>query len=266
MAQADAAADKASKANPKEASPLLDAAGEARRKGGNLGHEIDRQSAALLPLERDLAVEQLKKKNAEEGVAMLDENKKTVEAMWQTVQASIAAYQAAAAKLGEQLAAQAKTLDDLTRQAEDLRAKAIDQFNKSAGHYESAAKDAKDLSTQLGQWGNKSFSTSPERKAWDQLKSIYNMNIFKLGEAEARTAVASVYSRQAAMYDAREKLTATIAPTLTAAGIQTPAPLADAAQQRQKAVAAREDAYGKATKLLGDVKKGAGAPKDVQAA
>jgi chromosome segregation ATPase len=265
MAEADAAADKASKASPKEASALLDTAGEARRKGGNLGHEIDRQSAALLPLERDLVVEQLKKKNANEGVAMLDENKKTVEAMWQTVQENIAAHKAAAAKLGEQLAAQAKTLDELTKQAEDLRAKALDQFNKSATHYAGASNDAKALSAQLGTWSNK-FSTAPEKKAWDQLKSIYNMNIFKLGEAEAQSAVASVYNRQAVMYDAREKLAAAIAPTLTAAGIAMPASLADAAQQRQKAQAAAADAYGKAAERLVDAKKGGGTPKDIQAA
>jgi chromosome segregation ATPase len=265
MAQADAAADKASKANPKEASALLDTSGEARRKGGNLGHEIDRQAAALLPLERDLAVEQLKKKNADEGVAMLDETRKTVEAMWQTVQTNIAAHKAAAAQLGEQLAAQAKTLDELTKQAEDLRAKALDQFNKSAAHYDGAANEAKALAGQLGTWSNK-FSTSPERKAWDQLKLIYNMNIFRLGEAEAQTAVGAVYGRQATMFDAREKLAAAIAPTLTAAGITTPTPLADAAQQKQKALAARADAYAKAAQRFVDAKKGGGTPKDVQLA
>ena len=265
MAEADAAADKASKANPKEASALLDTAGDARRKGGNVGHEIDRQSAALLPLERDLAAEQLKKKNADEGVAMLDENKKTVEAMWQTVQASIAQYKGEAAKLGEQLVTQAKTLDDLTKQAEDLRTKAIDQFNKSATHYAGASNDAKNLAAQLGTWSNK-FSTAPERKAWDQLKTIYNLNIFKLGEAEAQSAAASVHNRQALMYDAREKLAATIAPTLTAAGITMPAPLADAAQQRQKAQAAAAEAYDKAAQRLADAKQGGGTPKDVQAA
>jgi hypothetical protein len=265
MAEADAASDKASKANPKEASALLDAAGEGRRKGGNLGHEIDRQSAALLPLERDLAVEQLKKKNADEAVAMLDDNKKTVETMWQTVQTNIAEHKAAAAKLGEQLAAQAKTLDELTKQAEDLRAKAVDQFTKSAGHYAGASNDAKALAGQLGTWSNK-FSTAPEKKAWDQLKAIYNMNIFKLGEAEAQSALASVYNRQASMFDAREKLAAAIAPTLTAAGIAMPASLADAAQQKQKAQAAAADAYDKAAQRLADAKKGGGTPKDIQAA
>src|SRR5439155_9214820 len=141
--------------------------------------------------------------------------------------------------------------------AEDLRAKAIEQFQKSAAHCDGATNEAKALAGQLGTWSNK-FSTSPERKSWDQLKAIYNMNIFKLGEAEAQSALASVYNRQASMFDAREKLAAAIAPTLTAAGIAMPASLADAAQQRQKAQAAAADAYDKAAQRLADAKKGGG--------
>src|SRR5947209_2646795 len=52
MSEAETAADKASKASDKDAAAMLDAATESRRKGSNIGHDIDKQSAALLPLER----------------------------------------------------------------------------------------------------------------------------------------------------------------------------------------------------------------------
>src|SRR5205814_1457288 len=177
MSEADTATDKASKASGKDASALLDAANEARRKGGNLGHEIDKVSSAILPLERDGAAEALKKKTADEGVAALDQRKAMMESNWQAAQADIQQQKAAAAKLGEQLAAQVKTLDDLTAQADALRAKAIDQFTKAAKDYGTAASEAKALATQLSLYSTK-FGTSPEKKAWDQLKGIYHINIF----------------------------------------------------------------------------------------
>jgi hypothetical protein len=159
--EADALADKAAKANGKEASDLADQATEARRKAGNVGHEIDKVAAALLPLERDLAVEQGKKKTADDAVATLDADKANIDAAWQALQARGNDQKQLTAKLGQDLATKAQRLDDLTKQAAGTRAKAIEYFTKSAQHAAAAFSDANALARDPATSGN---NFPPRRK------------------------------------------------------------------------------------------------------
>lgn len=226
LAEADAAAEKASKASLKEADAMLDSVTESRRKAGNLGHQIDKVSGALMPLERDLATEEGKKKAADDAVAALDASKKVVEANWETVKGQIQAQKAQASQLGEELAAQAKKLDDLNQQASALRTKALDQFTKSAKHYGAASSEAKTLGAQLDTWSrNPKFSDAPEVKAWTGIRSAYNLNAFKLLEAEAENALGNIHSDAAAQMTEQQKLATGISKTLQEAGITLPATL-----------------------------------------
>jgi DNA repair exonuclease SbcCD ATPase subunit len=265
MTEADANSDKASKVSEKEASALLDTANESRRKGNNLGHEIDLKSAALLPLERDLAAEQAKKANADQAVAALDENKKSVEAEWQMIQSHGQELSAAAAKLGTELAAHAKTLDDLTKQAATLRAQAAKHFENAATQNASASNDAKNLGRELAEWSNNDkYSRSPERKAWDELRSTYHLNVFKLLQAEALNALGNLYSSQALLEENRTALAANISKTLQEAKVDVPASLT--APKDTKAVAAANKAFSDAASIFTDVYTVAGTPKDAQQA
>jgi hypothetical protein len=268
LAEADASADQASKATGKAAADLLDKAGEGRRKSGNLGHDIDKLSATLLPLERDLAVEQGKKKNADEAVAALDASKKAFEENWQAMQAKMAEQKAQVAKLGEELTAKAKELDDANKQAAALRQKAVEQFKASATHYSGASSDAKGLATELGQWSNgEKFREAPEKKAWDQLKLIYNQNIFKLLEAEADNARADALNAKGADLAAQQQLVASIKPTLAGAGITLPASLEAAGGGEAKtAMDEAGKAYTEAAEKFLGVYEAGGTPKDVQQA
>jgi hypothetical protein len=265
MAEAETAADKASKASDKEATAILDAATESRRKGSNIGHDIDKQSAALLPLERDMAAEQAKKATADQAIAALDEQEKVVKANWQAVQGQISEQKALATKLGQELAEKGKTLEDLYKRAADLRAQAVKEFEESAKNNASASSDAQSLALQLGQWSNDDkFSKSPERKAWDQLRTLYNLNIFRLLEAEAHSTLGTLYSNQAAQQDARAKLVASITKPLQEAGISMPAALS--AADDGKATEAAAKAYTTAGEKFVLVYEGSGTPKDVQQA
>ena len=265
MSEAETAADKASKASDKDATAMLDAATESRRKGSNIGHDIDKQSAALLPMERDMAVEQAKKTMADQAMAALDEQAKMVQANWQTVQGQISEQKAMATKLGGELAEEGKKLEDLYKRAADLRTQAIKDFEDSAKNNSSASSDAQSLAMQLGQWSNDDkFSKSPERKAWDQLRSIYHLNIFRLLEAEAHTTLGTLYSNQAAQQDARAKLVASISKTLQEAGVAMPAALS--APDDSKATEAAAKAYTTAGEKFVQVYEGSGTPKDVQQA
>jgi hypothetical protein len=265
MTEADSNSDKATKASEKEAASLLDAANESRRKGNNLGHEIDLKSAALTPLEKDLAAEQAKKANADQAVAALDEHKKSVEAQWQNVQSRGQELSAAAAKLGTELAAHARKLDDLTKQAAELRAQAAKHFDAAAKQNAAAANDARALGGELMQWSNKEgFSQAPQRKAWEQLRNAYHLNVFKLLQAEALNAIGNLYAHEAATEEARANLAAGIASTLQEAKVNAPATLT--AAKETKATEASNKAFAEAAKIFLDVSSVAGTPKDAQQA
>lgn len=224
MTEADANTDKASKASEKESVALLDTANESRRKGNNLGHEIDFKSAALMPVEKDLAAEQAKKATADQAVAALDEQKKSVEGEWQKVQSQGQELSAAATKLGTELSSQAQKLDELMKRAVSLRAEAAKHFDAAAKQNASASNDARSLGGELMQWSNKEgFSQSPQRKAWDQLRAVYHLNVFKLLQAEALNALGNLYSHQAVLEEARVNLAGGIAKTLQEAKISAPA-------------------------------------------
>jgi hypothetical protein len=266
FAEADATADKAAKATGKDAVALLDQAGESRRKSGNLGHDVDKLSATLLPFERDLAVEQAKKKTADEAVAALDASKKAFEDNWQAMQAKVAEQKSLVTKLGEELAAKAKELDDVNKQAAALRGKAADLLAQSAKHYAGASTEAKLLATELGQWGNsEKFSSSPEKKAWDQLKLVYHLNIFKLLEAEADNARAGIYSVQGTQLAAQQQMVAGVKATLAGAGLTLPPSLDAAVDAEQKlAVDLAGKAYTEAAEKFVTVYEAGGTPKDIQ--
>jgi hypothetical protein len=265
IAEADATSEKASKASLKEADAMLDSVTESRRKAGNLGHQIDKVSGALMPLERDLATEEGKKKAADDAVAALDTSNKVVENNWSTVQSQIQAQKAQASQLGEELASQAKTLDDLNKQAATLRSKALDQFGKSAKHYAAAANEAKTLGTQLDTWSHsEKFGQSSEVKAWTALRAAYNLNGFKLLEAEANNAQGNIHSDTAAQMVEQQKLVTGISKSLQEAGITVPATLT--AGDAKTELDAAGKAYAEAADKFDGVYKVGTNPKDMKEA
>jgi len=264
IGEADAAQDKATKANDNKGRvTLAEQAGESRRKGANLGHDIDKESAALLPLERDLLVEQTKKKTAEDAVAALDASKQMTDAAWQSTQAQIQAQRGLASKLGEELTAKAAELDKLSKDAAGLRAQAVTKFENAGKQAAGAGNEAKTLTGELGQWGNnEKFSTSAEKKAWEQLRNIYHPNLFKQMEADAQSALGNLYSRQAELQQAKAKVVAAVGKTLADAGLTVPPALA--AADDGKAVEAANKAYAEAASKYQD--SVSGVPKDAQQA
>ena len=261
-AEADALADRASKATGKEASDLADQANESRRKAGHLGHDIDRTSAALLPLERDLAAEQTKKKTADEAVVALDANRADVESAWQAAQAKAAEQKTAAGQLGQELTDRGRQLEELSKQATEVRSRAADMFAKSAQHSGAAAKDATALATELGKW-SQNFAQSPEKKAWDQLKATYSMGTFRLAEAEAEHSLGNLHNEHALQLQERQQVAAQIAKTLQDAGITMPPVLAAAQAEHKAAAEAANAAYTSAAQKFIDVYQGS-APKELQ--
>lgn len=252
IAEADGAADKASKASLKEADALMDTVTESRRKAGNLGHDIDKVSATLLPLERDLATEEGKKKSADDAIATLEARKQILEGNWSTVQSQIQAQKTQIGKLGEELSSKATALDTLNKQAAAIRVRALDHFDKSAKHNSMASNDAKTLGGQLLTWsGSQSFGTAPEKKAWERLREVYNLNAFKLFEAEANNAAGNVHSRAAEQLMVQQNLAGNLAKQLADAGVPAPATLSSgiAADQKKEVDAANKAFTDAATKF-----------------
>jgi chromosome segregation ATPase len=263
--EADADADKATKLADKEADPILEKVVETRRKAANLGHEIDKLTALLFPLERDLAVEQGKKKTADEGAAALDQQRQRFEGNWQAMQQKVAEQNGVVQRLGTELDQKAQELAALVKQADELRTKAIDQFQRSADHYAAAAKDAADLSRELKTWSrDPKFATAPEKKAWEDLEKVNNSNVFKLYDAESRCALGDVHIAHVSQLQNMEKLAAAIAPALQDARHALPPTLpASLKEQIDAAKAAADKQYTDAAEKFVNVYGVSTNPKDV---
>ena len=260
--EADSLTDRASKASGKEAADLADQAGEARRKAGHVGHEIDKASAALLPLERDLAVEQQKKKTADEAVATLDANKTSVETSWQAAQGRASEQKQVIAKLGQELTAKAQQLDALTKQAAEIRGRAAEMFTNSAKNSAAAAADARTLGSDLQKW---SANYPTEGKAYASLRATFSPSTFILAEAQAEAALGNLHNDHALQLQARQQLAESIAKPLQAAGVAVPAALSGGiAAEQKKAAEEATAAYTSAGGKFMDVYQVGTTPKDQQ--
>jgi chromosome segregation ATPase len=214
----------------KEASDLLDKAAESRRKGSNLGHDIDKLSSGLFALQRDLDVEQLKKKTADDAVAALDARKKGIDDAWAASQAEVKKLQDEAKAVGQELADKAKALDDLNKRADALRKSALARFDDAAKHYKAATDDATKLVTTIGSWERQEkMQQSTERPAWKRTRELYTPNNLNRLQAEALHAQGALLSEQAAIAREEEHVAADLAAPLGAAQVTVPATLTDAA-------------------------------------
>ena len=251
--QADADAAKARNQNDKEAHPTLLAVIENRRKAGNLGHDIDKLSASLIPLQADLAVQQTTHKNLQEGITALDERKKTFEGNWTVAQEQIAKQKELSTKLAAELNTRAKALDARVVDAGKIRGRAIEQLTKAADNYANAGRTATQLAQALKSNETK-YPEAPEKKAWRELTTVYDLNNFKLAEGQVRNALGNVHARHAKLAAARKQLAADVARTLQAAG-QTPPPAVSGNADADLAGATKsaEDAYKAAGALMDNV-------------
>lgn len=226
VTQADADSEKASKMAPKEALPILNNATESRRKASNIGHDMDKLSATLLPLQRDLAAEQARKKNLDVTIAALEENKKTVQANWSETQKQIEEQKGQATRLGQQLTDQAKKLADVEKKADETRKNALAQFEKAAKDYEQSSKTALALDREFGTWmNNQKFAQAAERRAWEATRKLYNAGNYTLRHGHALHAIGVIQSNLADLLGQKQRVIASITPDLQAAGVAVPAEL-----------------------------------------
>jgi hypothetical protein len=253
QAQADADATKAGNMPGNEGAQVRIQAIESKRKADNLGHQIVRLTDALTPLQRDLAVEQMLQKNAQDAVAALDQRKQMFEGNWTTVQEQVGKQKELSKKLGGELAQRAKELDGLSKRAAEVRGQAVDQLTKSADNYAHAARIAGTLATTLK--GLRSTQAgAPEIKAWDSLMALYDLNTFKLLEGQVRNALGNVHASHAKLSASRKALAAEASKALQAAGVAAPPELAGGADQELAAASkAADEAFKAAATLMDNV-------------
>ena len=249
QAQADQEFEKARNMGEKEGIPTYLQAIENKRKADNLGHQIVKLTDSLIPLQRDLAVQQILQKNAQDTIAALDQRKQMFEGNWSTVQEQVGKQKEFSKQLGEQLTKRAADLDALAKQAADVRARAVDQLTKSATHYGDAARIAGQLATTLK--GLKSTqSEAPEAKAWDGLLQLYDLNTFKLLEGQVRNTLGNVHASHAKIAASRKALAAEAAAVLQTAGVAAPPALAGTTDQDLAAATKGADEAFKAAATL----------------
>jgi uncharacterized protein YfcZ (UPF0381/DUF406 family) len=250
---ADADAAKARDLKEKEAHPVLLTVIENRRKAGNIGHDIDKLSASLLPLQADLAVQQTTQKNLQEGVAALDQRKQTFEGNWNVSQEQLVKQKQLIGDLARQLATRSAELDAKATEAAKTRGRVIDQLTKAADNYANAARNATQLSQAL-KASEQKYPEAPERKAWKELLALYDLNNFKLLEGQVRNTLGNVHARHAKLAAARKQLAADVSKILQVAGQSVPPALAGSADaDLAAATKSADDAYKAAATLMDNV-------------
>ncbi|HSI35775.1 MAG TPA: hypothetical protein VK986_19490 [Tepidisphaeraceae bacterium] len=245
-AQADADRTRAATLKGKEQADVLDAVTEAVRKAENLGHEIFKRAGALtplpdstsdtpwadpknkplLPLERDMAVENQKKASAEQAIAGLAATEKTVNDEWANVQAKVAERQQAAKDTGAQLAAKADELAKLEADAAALRDTALKHYKNAETAWATTVTEAKKLGERMQKWSaDQSYARLPESGAWKQLGEVYNNHYFRLLQGRALDRQGTRKAALAVLTDAKAQTAARVAPILTKASVPAPATL-----------------------------------------
>jgi hypothetical protein len=251
--QADADFAKARNMSESEARPVLLQAIENKRKSDNVSHEIVKRSEALVPLQRDLALQQMTQKNHQDAAAALEQRKQMVEGNWTAAQDQVGKQKQLAATLGQQLTQRAGELDGLAKQGADARNKAIDLLTKSADHYADAVRIATQLNQTL-QTNMGKYAGAPEQKAWRELKALDDLNNFKLLEGQVRNTLGNVHAAHAKLAGARKVLAGEAGKVLQEAGVTTPPTLAGTADQDLAAATkGADDAYKAAAALMENV-------------
>lgn len=286
VAQADADAEKASRLQGAEAAKIQDGVTEARRKAANLGHDIDKLKATLLPLERDLAAEKAKEKTANAAVAALNEDEKLAKANWEAVQKRIAGaadeklvgYKPQIAELGKSISdTLAPALDADVKKADALRKDALEHYGAAVRQYAAAAAEATKLQAELKKWSSdEAYRTAPEAKAWKALIDLYNPNYFKTLQARAQHDMATLQAAHAeqlrnrqALVHGKDGATAqdwpSVAKILQGAGLTVPPALSADLKADVDAVAkASDDNYKKSAEMFQAVYEASSAYKALQ--
>jgi hypothetical protein len=277
--EAEQAARQAEATTGPPALQVFKVASGLRKDAADLANQIEVAQAKLAPVQQDLALAQARQAAVAAAVDQLQKQQAQLEEGWKAVQAQVLRERGLANAVLNGGNADAKTIETIKEKAAKL-AKVVhdnDEVEKAAEesltnaiqHYEDAATAARQLALDAKTATAALARDNPMKKALDTLTMVYDENVFRLGQANAKLTLANLLATRAQTDNERVKLAAKLGPIVREAGLQLPAGLEDPqlAEVAKKAAADADTNYDDAMKTfldvsaaanIGDAEKGGG--------
>jgi len=236
-----------------------------RKQATDTQTSIDVETNKLTRLQQDLALAQAQQTAVAAAKDQFDKFGAQLDTNWKGIQDQVGKQRAEATSLlsgsgpatinakAARLAAQLDKTNVAYTQAEENLTNAIKNF-------QDAGRAATELSTSLRQ----SMATLPGdnqmKKAMDQLIQVYNLNVFKLSEANATLSLADLESTKVQTLAERQRLAQQLQGVLKNAGLMLPRELDDSKVTEELKVAMQSAGghYDDAQKLYEDVAEAGG--------
>lgn len=265
--EAESLAEKSNNAKGQESLDLFKQATEARTKSGTLAAQIETRTAALMPIQRQLAIAEATQKlydnpskDAPGAIARLDRRKAEILAEWQGNQQHAQSIADSAKKLadavitpggeaknpnaGARLATAMQALEKDRSQAEKL-------LQSAAQHADDAYKAADSLHKELARRVSEAKPQSPDIPALDAVIAAFNEKQYALQKGNIQTALGNLYADQYTLESHAKQTLDEVAQALQATGQSVPSGMAAPSPDAAKASA--EKAYAAAEQSLESV-------------
>jgi hypothetical protein len=272
-AEADKQQEAADNAKGQQHVELIKQSAAAAKKAADVATQIEGLQAAIVPLERDLAVAQAQEAAAAGAVESYQRQIESIESGWKGVEQQIATQAqiaqnvmgaaGAAAPVAEEgkmpvantvneKAAQLKQLVDATKATFD---EADQRLDNAITNYGAAVDAAGQLSRDIQAKREGVERNSPYYKAFDELMKVVNPATYKLGQAEANQLRATLNASQAISLIGQQRMMNTIQPILAAAKLEGPPSLnpEPLAAEVQRTTEKANSTYDEAATLYQDV-------------
>ncbi|HEV2294999.1 MAG TPA: hypothetical protein VGR35_14185 [Tepidisphaeraceae bacterium] len=280
-AEADKHWEAAENAKGQQRVDLVKQAAAAAKQAADLATEIELVQAAIVPLERDLAVAQAQQAAAADAVESFKRQMESIDSGWEAIEqqvatqaqiaASVLGAANASAPVGDNGPAIANTINEKAAQLQQLVQSTIATFNEAdqrldnaITHYGAAAEAAASFAREAQQKREGFDRTSPYYKAFDELMLIINPAEYKLGQAEANQLRATVNTSHAISLIGQQRMMDTLQPILTDVKLELPQSLNPQAlpAEVQRTMEKANGTYDEAANLYLEVSQ---APQDTSA-
>jgi hypothetical protein len=241
-AEADKNREAADAATGQKRVELVKLAADAAKKAADIATKVDVVQAAIIPLQRDLAVATAQQAAAEKAIESYTKQLASIDAGWKGVEQQIATQAqigtnvlgapGAAAPVGEGAEAIANSINEKAAQLQQKLTETAAVFNEAdqrldnaITHYNAAVTSAGELASAVQQKRQGVDRNSPYSKAFDNLTAVVSPATYKLGQAEANQLRGTINASQAISQIGQQRMIETLQPILAAAKLELPAAL-----------------------------------------
>ncbi len=262
LTQAEEAQRASQESKGEQSVQLHNRGADLRKQAAELFIQIDATEAALVPLQRDLAVAKAQEEVLNETIASYQEQLKTIDAKWSEVQTQIQAQTRQARSMSngdaESIASKTAELTELVEANEESRRRAVLFLNDASTHYAEAATAADLLKADLTGRINAAGSPPVQTAGWRETIAIFNSAQYIIRQGRVQHLLGNAHAGQARSLKLRLDLGEGLAKVYQQSDLRVPEALnaSSLSGELTTAVGDARAAYGEANEKLGTVASG----------